>query len=330
MTRREPPGLTIVQRSARALDAGERHAAAVYGRLLTWSVNDAAFEAEIEPLIRRWSRADVPPTGAQVVASAYLVPYDGEAARVPSVVGHVMPPGVLLLSGASSFTFLSPDQRSAVAVVREGTDLRWAAESLVEPLWMGLFTVPPMYAIHGAAVARGGKAAILVGDHASGKSTLAAGLVVRHGFEYLGDDTLLVDGRNLRVYGRWWRVELRDPTPTIIWSEVPPHRFEHHDKRVWDERAFDGRIALSAAPAALCFLERSDQATVRRLSVSEARRALGAPIRMYGRSRTLRGYRPVFDSLARDVPAFGLGIMCEEGIAPAIETVAELLDGLGS
>lgn len=48
--------------------------------------------------------------------------------------------------------------------------------------------------LHGAAVQRGGRALVLLGPSAAGKSTLVEALIEEHGFELLADDAVALDG----------------------------------------------------------------------------------------------------------------------------------------
>ncbi len=103
---------------------------------------------------------------------------------------------------------------SGVAVyhVSGGSDIRISVEPGADPGLVRLFTIGSamgmalhqrgILVLHGATVARGGQARILVGDSGAGKSTLAARLG-RAGYAVLGDDTMALWNAPEGGAGKW-------------------------------------------------------------------------------------------------------------------------------
>ncbi len=100
----------------------------------------------------------------------------------------------------------------AVYYVREGSEIHISVEPGADPGMVRLFTIGSamgmalhqrgILVLHGATVARGGRARILVGDSGAGKSTLAARLG-RAGCEVLGDDTMALWNAPEGRAGKW-------------------------------------------------------------------------------------------------------------------------------
>ncbi len=103
---------------------------------------------------------------------------------------------------------------SGVAVyhVSGGSDIRISVEPGADPGLVRLFTIGSamgmalhqrgILVLHGATVARGGQARILVGDSGAGKSTLAARLGWA-GYAVLGDDTMALWNAPEGRAGKW-------------------------------------------------------------------------------------------------------------------------------
>jgi hypothetical protein len=103
---------------------------------------------------------------------------------------------------------------SGVAVyhVSGGCDIRISIEPGADPGLVRLFTIGSamgmalhqrgILVLHGATVARGGRARILVGDSGAGKSTLAARLG-QAGYAVLGDDTMALWNAPEGRAGKW-------------------------------------------------------------------------------------------------------------------------------
>lgn len=100
----------------------------------------------------------------------------------------------------------------AVYHVSAGRDIRIGIEPGADPGMVRLFTIGSamgmalhqrgVLVLHGATVARGGRARIIVGDSGAGKSTLAARLG-RAGCEVLGDDTMALWNAPGDEAGKW-------------------------------------------------------------------------------------------------------------------------------
>lgn len=179
----------------------------LYGRILRWGTNDVLLEKALMELVERWKSVEVPFIGGNVSAMAVRI---GGLSESTWAVGHVMTSGVLLVRGFSSFSFLAPDQKNATTIVAEGIEATTAVERLVEPVWFGLFTKPPLYGLHAGAVVRDGKATLFLGEHESGKSTLVAGLVRLGG--------VFLSGRRHRSSRRTEPSSLRPPMANRVAS----------------------------------------------------------------------------------------------------------------
>jgi len=119
------------------------------------------------------------------------------------------PEGAFLATPAGGHAFKVPEV--AAYHVRDGSEIRIAPEPDSDPGLVRLFVIGSAMGmalhqrgalvLHGAAVAKEGRALILVGDSGAGKSTLAARLG-RAGCTVFGDDTMAVwDGPGGR--GKW-------------------------------------------------------------------------------------------------------------------------------
>lgn len=333
------PFLCIAERNHRYLLPDAANETTVFGVRLRWQTNHPGLEREIRRLIHRWESPEIPPTGRSSSAVAYVMPTDGENRDMglgpflpeprSSLVTRFFPQGCLIQAANGSFGFFGRDRRNAVVAVPDTADLRWMADTLIEPVWTGvLMWHPPLYGLHGGAVARDGRAVLVVGDHRAGKSSLVAALVFKEGYDYVGDDLLLLDGRTLRIHGRPWRIELRENTWRTLWNEFPPAGGQTlNDKIVWDGRElFPARTLASAEPRIILFLESGDSWSCREISTAEVRRRMGRPIAMFPVPAVRRGYRSVFDAFARSVRGFALTVDYRLGILEGASRVATLLN----
>lgn len=123
--------------------------------------------------------------------------------------GAELPGGAVVASPRGGHMFRAGP--IAVYHVQDGREIRIAPGTEGDPGLLRLYTVGSAiglalhqrgaFVLHGATVARGGQARIIVGDSGAGKSTLASQLG-RAGFTVFGDDTMAVwdapDGR-----GKW-------------------------------------------------------------------------------------------------------------------------------
>lgn len=148
-----------------------------------------------------------------------------------------------------------------VSVLEPVSEAAWAA---TRPL----FTLPllellkrrGLYPVHAAAVASAGSAVVLAGTSGAGKTTLALALV-RAGFDFLGDDMLLLDpGRNGdRPLVLAFPDELDLSATTVaLFPELEPHlesELYGVAKRQLPSDRLGGKLAENARPSVLLFPE---------------------------------------------------------------------------
>jgi hypothetical protein len=185
---------------------------------------------------------------------------------------------------------------------------------------------PPLYGLHAAAVVdTRGAVSLFVGESGVGKSSLVASLAFLHGFRYLTDDFTVVDGRSLRVYGRPWRIEVREGTARHLWPKAQPQGHRVGDKIVLDAQEHVN-TAVSGDVRTVFLVTRGDVTTVSSLTVAALREGLGAPISMFiGSEDVSRGHEPVFDALAARVEGYRLTLNHDDGIARAATAVRDIL-----
>lgn len=109
-------------------------------------------------------------------------------------------------------------------------------------------------AIHSAAVARGGRAALLLGASHSGKTTLAGWLAAHHDADYLTDEVAAIDGQGrVAPFRRPLGVRSDSPLAALIPPESMdvPARFLLHERLV---PASDLGARLSAASVSIGLL----------------------------------------------------------------------------
>ncbi len=102
--------------------------------------------------------------------------------------------------------------------------------------------------LHAAAVARQGRAAIVTGSSGAGKSTLAAGLTLR-GMEYMGDDSLIVEGATGQIRSNPKPIALADRSRVALAGLDPTNADLRHARRLF------APAALGAVVAAECPVE---------------------------------------------------------------------------
>ncbi|MDA1190954.1 MAG: hypothetical protein O3A46_04635 [Candidatus Poribacteria bacterium] len=308
------------------------HRDAVYGRDLTWRTNDAALSDAIRlRLIDRWRTLDIPPTGVEIEASAFLcparyLPFTDSASN--DMIDVLHPHVGYQLIGSRGFGTCSWDRRRAVVCVSKDADLPFMLENLVNHVWSAaILWHPPLYGLHAAALAcEDGRGTLFVGKSNVGKSSLVAALAYRHGFHYLSDDLVLLDGRSLNVYGRPWRLELRDQTASALWGESSPKDVS----RVGEKTVVDPRGQISTRVTAdirsVCFLERGERNAITPLSADATRARLGEPVCLFrGEADPIRGSKPAFDAFSQRTQGFALTLDHREGILAGAAFVAECL-----
>ena len=133
--------------------------------------------------------------------------------------------------------------------------------------------------VHAGAVAKAGKAALLIGPGGAGKSTLAT-WAVQHGWEYIGDDLVAVSNAgNFRVYSLYSTAKLAQATP----YPLPDTAYER-DWQEWGakkiyrlDREFTHSIVASAKLVAVVLIDRDgDKAGLQRLSPAVATQVVAA------------------------------------------------------
>lgn len=133
---------------------------------------------------------------------------------------------------------------------------------VIECLALLLTTYRDRTPIHAGAVARGGRAVLLAGASAAGKSTLCYACV-RRGFQLLAEDVVQVSlSRGLRIWGNPQHIHLLPDAPRFFpeLGDLPPLvRFNGKRKLVVDlaERAPD-RLITHADSAVVCLLARGE------------------------------------------------------------------------
>lgn len=133
---------------------------------------------------------------------------------------------------------------------------------VIECLALLLTTYRDRTPIHAGAVARGGRAVLLAGPSAAGKSTLCYACV-RRGFQLLAEDVVQVSlARGLRIWGNPQHIHLLPDAPRFFpeLADLPPVvRFNGKRKLVVDlaERAPD-RLITHADAAVVCLVGRAE------------------------------------------------------------------------
>lgn len=116
------------------------------------------------------------------------------------------------------------------------------------------------YGLHGAGVVRDGVGYLLVADSDCGKSTLAFSLV-RHGWSYLSDDSLLLYQEHERIKARALRRDLcLDAEAVIYFPEITPYwepcpLADENKQRLDMGACYAGRMLDTCTPSVLVFPE---------------------------------------------------------------------------
>jgi hypothetical protein len=175
-----------------------------------------------------------------------------------------------------------PGRARLLASPRAGQVRTWVAPGAGDDAWLfsrPLLTLPlvellkwrGLYSVHAAGLAIDGRAVLLSGPSGSGKSTLAVALA-RAGFDYLGDDmVLLTTGHGVRVHALPDEADLSPESgawfPEIDGLEAPPpDGWPKHRVTV------DARIATAVRCAAIVLpaVGRDELSTLRPASSAEA------------------------------------------------------------
>jgi hypothetical protein len=326
----------VVARGAdwEALDARPPRQDIAYGRSLTWRTNSEQLETLLaESLIARWKSLGIPRAAPDVSATAFVAPSrymrHGEVPTpdegMPQFTDIVHPDVGYQLVGPSGFGRCAWDRRTALACITDSADLPDMIEHLIQHVWSAaVMWHPPLYGIHAAAaIGPDGNATLLVGESHAGKSSLVAGLALRHGFRYLTDDLTLLDARSLRVYGRPWRLELRAGALREFWPDGPPPGRPVANKRVLDAREHVA-VGTSALVGAVLFVRRGDRTALAPLAPDATRRHLGKAVSMFQHCpEVTHGYPEAFDALAQSSRGYTLTVDHDLGIAHTADVVAD-------
>jgi hypothetical protein len=204
-------------------------------------------------------------------------------------------------------------------------------DELVNHVWSAaLIWHPPLYGLHAAGVAdENGKAFLFAGDSGLGKSSLAAGLAILHGFSYLTDDLLLIDGRTLMIYGRPWQLELRHDMTSLM-DKTAGDFIQHPSRKKSIINAGQYlKITNCASPRAIFILQRGNTDSIIKLRAEELRERLGEPVCLFrGAPKPIEGHEAVFDSLARTVTGYLLTLNHERGVLTSLEYLVEFIRSL--
>lgn len=168
------------------------------------------------------------------------------------------------------------------------------------------------FAVHAAGVALRGHAVLFPGGSGAGKSTLALACV-RAGWEFLGDDVVLLrgsDGERLRIHPFPDEIDLTEQTvrvfPQLAGAAPATRRWPKHRISPLDIPGL--RIAGPVPPAALVFPMRvAGPARLVPVSPDEALVAL-VPNVIRTERRVAQRHLDVLATLARTVPAYHLEI----------------------
>ena len=189
---------------------GERQASRYRGRFDVLGVRIAA-RSNSRRLLRLFGEAFGALPGHALGRSAprievTLTLADSRARRRAQLPRLRMRSGAGFLSGvidANNFVLVSTQERRALVCV-ERAMLDFPYQVRYELMEFAIYTLVPrvlgLVPLHGAAVARGGRAALLTGPTGSGKSTAFLSCALS-GFELLSEDAVFLEPRSLRATG---------------------------------------------------------------------------------------------------------------------------------
>ncbi len=210
-----------------------------------------------------------PPTARPVYESALVTTlYDDERDRLHLACGT-----------AARAVCRAGEGRAVVSYVRAAAaELGWLlSHALLTMSLMEMLKRRGVYALHAAAVARGGAVLLFPGASGSGKTTLALALA-RAGFEFLGDDVafLALTPAGLRVVGFPDQIDVTAETVALI-PELAPMLatapLNGRSKRgVFIEELHPAALRADAAPGLLVLpsVSRDGSTRISPVSPSEA------------------------------------------------------------
>lgn len=130
-----------------------------------------------------------------------------------------------------------------------------------------------VYAMHGAAIEKDGKAYLFLAPTGTGKTTLTAYLTL-NGFNYITDDCILVDKTDLTVPPCSTPIQMRSGGVEVLQSNIP--NFNVELKQVSDRYAlFPTNCVKNSMPVKeIFFINRTDTNEIRELSSMEKNQLL--------------------------------------------------------
>lgn len=192
--------------------------------------------------------------------------------------------GRMYLTHADSVVTLAPEEGTAHAALAPA--LHTPSNQRRDPLFylitfslVILLRYQGWYPLHTAALAQDGRGLLLVAESDSGKSTAALNLV-REGWNYLSDDTVLLraEAGPVRAFS-FRRNFCLDPEAAVHFPELANHDWppSMSDPTKWQvdvERLYPGQFGAPCAPRVVILLRLVDAATST-LAPAEAKTVLG-------------------------------------------------------
>lgn len=167
----------------------------------------------------------------------------------------------MYLSRGDSMVALRPD--AGIARAHIGADLSTPSDARRDPLFylitmslVILLRYRGWFPLHAAAVAQNGQGVLLTAESDSGKSTTALNLV-RQGWSYLSDDTVLLREEDDRVQACSFRTdfcvdpEAADLFPALADTDWPPSLSDTSKWRVDGQAVFPGQFTPTCVPRVL-------------------------------------------------------------------------------
>lgn len=201
----------------------------------------------------------------------------------------------MYLSRADSIVVLHPD--AGVARAHIGADLSEPSDARRDPLFylitmslVILLRYRGWFPLHAAAVAQNGRGVLLTAESDSGKSTTALNLV-RQGWSYLSDDTVLLREEDDRVRAYSFRTdfcvdpEAADLFPELAGTDWPPSLSDTSKWRVDGQAVFPGQFTPTCVPRILVVPSIVDRDTST-LTPTDPKDVLGALFRQGALSMT--------------------------------------------
>lgn len=185
----------------------------------------------------------------------------------------------LYVTDGQSLLYLQP--RQGVGQAQLAPDFFAKPPQVQRSFWMvgllKLLRVLGLHIVHAAAVVhQEGGGLLITGPSGSGKSTLSISLI-RQGWRYLSDDTVLLGQQPDGVVARTWRKEISiDATATAAYADLPlgaeaAGAAEKRKRRVYIEAAYPGQQVAGCLPRVLLFAQVVPQAASTVMPLARAR-----------------------------------------------------------